>query len=513
MVAACSAPSSRDALGGDERVVGDDVACRAPRARDGHQLADAAEAEQRERLVGQLDAAEARALPARRRRSARVGLRDVAGQRQHQRDRVLGGRQRRSTAARCRRGCRARVAASTSTLSTPVPARPITRSRRRGRDQLGVDARGRAHDERVVARRCAAAARPVEPGRRRPRRLAGLGAATRLGDQPRASVGSAKARRRAGSTCSRREQLQLERLRGRATRSPASMAPNVPDAQDAALELALAAGDRRCRGRSRRPRAQRVAVDALRHGDRRHERAVGVVGREQLEAQRRARAARTPRAEPRACAPTSASRPSASIMRSSAASSAEDERDRRRERALRPLRCAFERALPVEVEARVGGRARRAPARARETRRERQARRRHQRLLRARSRRRRDPSASVSSGAAPRDEMASTASRRSARACSSAIACTSAVGAGRGLGVHDARPAQRGRRGRSRAAAASGSGRCPRASAAPRRRRRRPRAIFTQRSPKLPAETTSTRSPGETQVGEGRLERAGARGA
>ena len=42
------------------------------------------------------------------------------------------------------------VAAGTSTLSTPVPARPTTRRRRAGGQQLGVDLGGRPHHQRVV---------------------------------------------------------------------------------------------------------------------------------------------------------------------------------------------------------------------------------------------------------------------------------------------------------------------------------------------------------------------------
>jgi hypothetical protein len=54
------------------------------------ELADAAEAEDPERLVEQLDAGELRALPFAG-GQARVGLRDVAGEREQQRHRVLGG--------------------------------------------------------------------------------------------------------------------------------------------------------------------------------------------------------------------------------------------------------------------------------------------------------------------------------------------------------------------------------------------------------------------------------------
>ena len=77
-----------EALGGDERVERDDA--HAERAgADGDELADAAEAEHAERLALDLDAAELRALPLAG-GERRVRLRDVAGEREHQRDGVLG---------------------------------------------------------------------------------------------------------------------------------------------------------------------------------------------------------------------------------------------------------------------------------------------------------------------------------------------------------------------------------------------------------------------------------------
>ncbi len=79
-----------EALGGDEGVVGDDAHLQAERpARD--LLADPAEAEDAERLLGELDPAEARALPAALdERGVRLG--DVAREREQQPDRVLGRR-------------------------------------------------------------------------------------------------------------------------------------------------------------------------------------------------------------------------------------------------------------------------------------------------------------------------------------------------------------------------------------------------------------------------------------
>ena len=77
-------------LGGDERVIGDDLHLQAERPpRD--LPADAAEAEHAERLVGELDAAPLRALPATG-DERRVRLRDVARERDEQADRVLGRR-------------------------------------------------------------------------------------------------------------------------------------------------------------------------------------------------------------------------------------------------------------------------------------------------------------------------------------------------------------------------------------------------------------------------------------
>ncbi len=76
-------------LGGHERVVGDDAHPEPPRA-GGHELADAAEAEDPEHLLVDLDAAELRALPLPGGQRA-VRLRDVAREREHQRHRVLRG--------------------------------------------------------------------------------------------------------------------------------------------------------------------------------------------------------------------------------------------------------------------------------------------------------------------------------------------------------------------------------------------------------------------------------------
>ena len=78
------------ALGGDERVIGDDLHLQPDRPpRD--LPADAPEPEHAEHLVGELDAAPLRALPPAG-CERRMGLRDVAREREEQADRVLGGR-------------------------------------------------------------------------------------------------------------------------------------------------------------------------------------------------------------------------------------------------------------------------------------------------------------------------------------------------------------------------------------------------------------------------------------
>ena len=74
----------------DERVVGDDAHAETERP-PGDLVADPAEAEHAERLVGELDPAPARALPAAL-LERRVRLRDVARERDEQPDRVLGRR-------------------------------------------------------------------------------------------------------------------------------------------------------------------------------------------------------------------------------------------------------------------------------------------------------------------------------------------------------------------------------------------------------------------------------------
>ena len=79
-----------EALGRDERVVGDDAHLQPERAA-GDLLADPPEAEDAERLLRELDPAPLRALPAPLDERG-VRLRDVPREREEQADRVLGGR-------------------------------------------------------------------------------------------------------------------------------------------------------------------------------------------------------------------------------------------------------------------------------------------------------------------------------------------------------------------------------------------------------------------------------------
>ena len=115
-----------EALRRDERVVADDAHPEPERAaRD--LAADPAEAEHTERLVGELDPAPARPLPPSL-LQRRVRLRDVAGERDEQPDRVLGGGDD-GRVGRVRDDDAAAGRGATSTLSIPTPARPITFSR------------------------------------------------------------------------------------------------------------------------------------------------------------------------------------------------------------------------------------------------------------------------------------------------------------------------------------------------------------------------------------------------
>ena len=263
--------------------------------------------------------------PARRREAAAlpapvdergVGLRDVARQRQHQRDRVLRRRQRRSTAARCRPGCRA--------PSPPRRRRCRPRCRpadhpqpRAGGDQLGVDAGGGADDERVVAGDLLQQLGALEVRRRRrprPPRAAGR-------CRPAAMVSVTRTSCRVGARRTRRRQRQLDRVAGTGAARPRAPRGRARCRRPRSRRTSRCAGcGPRARPaardvmpwRSRRALADRLAVDACRPQRGRDERAVVAVGRVELEAERRHGGAHA--AASRRVRSNRASRPSASII-------------------------------------------------------------------------------------------------------------------------------------------------------------------------------------------------------
>ena len=216
------------ALGGDERVEGDDVHPERPRAR-GDELADAAEAEHAERLLVDLDAAELRALPASR-GQRRVRLRDVAREREHQRDRVLG----RGDDVRLRR-----VGDDDPALGRGRDVDVVDADARAADDpqvvgaldQLRVELRGRADQDAVVGAdplgELLGATSPsptstvealAQQRRRRSRRSSprrGRGTAA-----PRSGHAGARARRPRGTRAARRRRRRRARRRGRAGRAP-----------------------------------------------------------------------------------------------------------------------------------------------------------------------------------------------------------------------------------------------------------------------------------------------------
>jgi len=113
------------ALRRQERIERDHAHAQAQRAV-GDDRTDIAATDDAEHLAGDLDAHEAVLLPFAGLRG-RIGLRDFARQRQHQGDRMLGGRDR-IAERRVHHDDAFAVAAGISTLSTPIPARPITLS-------------------------------------------------------------------------------------------------------------------------------------------------------------------------------------------------------------------------------------------------------------------------------------------------------------------------------------------------------------------------------------------------
>ena len=120
----CSTPGLAEAVGRDERVVGDDAHLEPERAAC-DLLADAAEAEDAERLLGQLDPTPLRALPA----AVASAPRAPGGccGRARRAGRSCARRPRRcSTRARSRPRCRGASPPRRRRCRRPTPARPIT---------------------------------------------------------------------------------------------------------------------------------------------------------------------------------------------------------------------------------------------------------------------------------------------------------------------------------------------------------------------------------------------------
>ena len=135
-----------EALGGDERVVGDDAHPEPERAMR-HLPADPPEAEDAERLPRDLDSREALAIP-RAGLESGVRLRNVPDERKQQRDRVLGrrvdrrlGRIRDDDSASRGRIDVDVVDADSGAADDLEPCRAL--------DERGVERRRRAHDDRV----------------------------------------------------------------------------------------------------------------------------------------------------------------------------------------------------------------------------------------------------------------------------------------------------------------------------------------------------------------------------
>ncbi len=428
----------------------------------------------------------------------RVGLRDVARQRQHQRDRVLGGRQR----VRLRRVADQDAARRGRLDVDVVDARagPADHAQPRpGCDQLGVDAGGGAHDERVVVADALQQLGPVEAGRDvdlgRLAQPVDAGRGDGLGDEdPHAAWAREKAPTPAPSSigCPAPSSSTSSAARPR-TMSPASIAPNEPM--------------RRMRPSSSpwppatvmpwpvaQALAHRLAVDARRPQGRRHQRAVVAVGRVQLEAQRRHGGAHAAAEPPGALEPRL--QPVGLDDRERRVEG-EDQRDGGRERRL-ALRLRLQRAIPVEREARVGRRPR-ALQRALGDRRERQARAASSAPSATRSRPRRGPRRRSRAASRRATRWRRRPGRRSARASARRSPARRRWRRSRSRSARRTPP-----RGRSRpftrAATASGSGRLPQGERSTSTSARYASPIFTQRSPKLPAETTRILSPGESRL-------------
>ena len=182
-----STPTAERALGGDERVVREHAHAQALAGDARHLGSDLAEPEHAERLLAQLDAHELRALPETGVQRA-VGRREVARQREHHRDDVLGrgdgvagGRVEDEHAVPRRR-------LDVDVVDADTGASDHAELGRRG-EHLGGDLGLAAHHERVVvADALAQRARRRARSRRQPRRRragvstpsSAIGSATRM---------------------------------------------------------------------------------------------------------------------------------------------------------------------------------------------------------------------------------------------------------------------------------------------------------------------------------------------
>ena len=166
------------AVGAHVRVEGDELHAERVRAlRDEH--ADPAEPDDAERLAVELDALPPRPVPLAVVEVA-VGLRDVAGLREQQRDRVLGGASSTFDCGAFTTITPRRVAASTSTLSSADAGPADDDEVVAGLEHLGGDL-GRAADHE---RRRARAPRRAAPPGESPSRTSTSSPAARIASSP-----------------------------------------------------------------------------------------------------------------------------------------------------------------------------------------------------------------------------------------------------------------------------------------------------------------------------------------
>ena len=142
-------PERQRPLGRQERVVGDHLHLQPDGARR-HHRADVAAADEPQRLAGDLDPHEPRLLPLAG-PGRGVRRRDLPRHREHHGDGVLGGGDRVAEGRVHHHDALGAEAAGMSTLSTPIPARPITRRLPALAISSARHLGGRADREAVVA--------------------------------------------------------------------------------------------------------------------------------------------------------------------------------------------------------------------------------------------------------------------------------------------------------------------------------------------------------------------------